>query len=57
MRPLPCVRALGRLIRREGLAKRNIWFLGGRIHTKRGLFHKVNFLLRNYQSSMCAILR
>jgi Rad3-related DNA helicase len=39
---------LGRLIRREGLAKRNIWFLDGRIHTKRGLFHKVNILLRNY---------
>jgi ATP-dependent DNA helicase DinG len=39
---------LGRLIRREGLEKRNIWFLDGRICTKRGMFHKVNVMLRTY---------
>jgi CRISPR type IV-associated DEAD/DEAH-box helicase Csf4 len=39
---------LGRLIRREGLKKRNIRFLDGRTYTKRGLFHKVNLLLRTY---------
>jgi CRISPR type IV-associated DEAD/DEAH-box helicase Csf4 len=39
---------LGRLIRREDLRDRRIWFLDGRIHTKRGTFHKANALLRTY---------
>jgi ATP-dependent DNA helicase DinG len=39
---------LGRLIRREHLTDRRIWFLDGRIHTKRGTFHKINALLRTY---------
>jgi Rad3-related DNA helicase len=39
---------LGRLIRRENLEDRRIWFLDGRIHTKRGTFHKANALLRTY---------
>ena len=39
---------LGRLIRREDLRDRRIWFLDGRIHTKRGTFHKINALLRTY---------
>ncbi len=36
---------LGRLIRREDLIARRIWFLDGRIHTKRRTFHKINALL------------
>jgi CRISPR type IV-associated DEAD/DEAH-box helicase Csf4 len=39
---------LGRLIRREDLKNRRIWFLDGRIHTKPGIFHKTNCLLRMY---------
>jgi Rad3-related DNA helicase len=38
----------GRLIRREDLRDRRIWFLDGRIHTRRGTFHKANALLRTY---------
>jgi ATP-dependent DNA helicase DinG len=38
----------GRLIRREGLSDRRIWFLDGRIYTKRGTYQKVNALLRTY---------
>ena len=39
---------LGRLIRREGLKERRIWFLDGRIHTKRATFYKVSSLIRTY---------
>jgi CRISPR type IV-associated DEAD/DEAH-box helicase Csf4 len=39
---------LGRLIRREGLKRRRIWFLDGRIHTKRGTYYKIHALLRTY---------
>ncbi len=39
---------LGRLIRREGLRDRRIWFLDGRIYTARGTFYKINALLRTY---------
>jgi CRISPR type IV-associated DEAD/DEAH-box helicase Csf4 len=39
---------LGRLIRREGLQDRRIWFLDGRIHTKRVTFYKVSSLIRTY---------
>ncbi len=39
---------LGRLIRREGLKDRRIWFLDGRIHTKRSTFYKMSSLIRTY---------
>lgn len=39
---------LGRLIRREGLKDRRIWFLDGRIHTKRATFYKFSSLIRTY---------
>jgi ATP-dependent DNA helicase DinG len=39
---------LGRLIRREGLRERRVWFLDGRIYTERGTFYKINALLRTY---------
>lgn len=39
---------LGRLIRRDGLRDRRIWFLDGRIHIRRSTYHKINVLLRSY---------